>query len=483
MSAPAAPLQGWQEWPVEQKLILRAKLRHRIWRTRARADQLPPADPWQTLFYRGGRGSGKTWAGAHVFAEEILGDPRRTEGAWAIVAPTFADARDKCIESDESGLLVALGTSKAEVDAGRSPVVRTWNRSIGELFLHDGTRIVIDGADDGAYRIQGENLRGVWGDEVGLWKKWKDAFDESIGFALRKGRSRMVLTGTPKRNQPARKLIKRLMADPDVVVRQLLTRDNLANLSAAFKQAIKRFVGTELGRQELAGEMLEDAEGALWKRDWIDDLRVEEPPYAGWQRAPRMGVDPSDGTEDGAEHAYTVSALGMDHDLYVAEHGASRATPYDFACHCLERADAHGATIVLEKNHGGAWLVEVFERAMKDMKLHVPIKVIHAAQGKMTRAEPVASLYESRKLGGQVLPGRVHHIGMHDELEDQMCNWTGAAGEKSPDRLDSLVWSLSDFTDLSFGPPPPDDQDQAVPWDETPRAPGADLQDAAVAWR
>lgn len=488
MSAAADPAT-WQDWPVEQKLQLRMALRRRNRLAELREDQRMPAGEWQKLLFTGGRGSGKSRAGADGFAEQILSDPDRTEGEWAIVAPTFADARDKCVESDESGLLAALGTTIQEVAAQTSPIVKTWNRSIGELIFHDGTRVYIDGADDGAYRIQGYNLRGVWADEIGLWKKWKTAWDESITFALRKGRSRIIATGTPKRALPARKLLKRLIdesrSDPATIHRRLRTADNWANLSNAFKNAVRRFAGTTLGAQELEGRLLDNAEGALWQPDWIDATRTDSLPRNHfWQRPPAVGVDPSDGTEEGAEHAYTVAGLSSDHDLYVVENVAMRGSPTEFARKVVSVCAAHQGVIVVEKNHGGQWLVEVFERAMKDLDTFVPLKVVTASQGKLTRAEPIAALYEPRQIAGRVIPGRVHHVGVFEELEDQQVNFTAAPGETSPDRLDSLVWALSEFTDMNFGPPLPEDREAAVPYTEARPDAAHDWDDeGAVAWR
>src|SRR5690242_13694672 len=165
-SAPPSPTEEWRDWPIEQKrrfLRRPRERRHGAWRCdrpecdgepherfphkHARGDQQPPDKEWTTLLLSGGRGSGKTWGGAHILVEEIEQDPAREKegpGVFAIVAPTFADARDKCVEG-ESGLLAALHTTTAEVKAGISPTVAVWNRSLGEVVLHDGTKIVIDG--------------------------------------------------------------------------------------------------------------------------------------------------------------------------------------------------------------------------------------------------------------------------------------------------------------------------------------------------
>lgn len=402
-------------------------------------------------------------------------------GAWAIVAPTFGDARDKCIESEDSGLLAALGTNLHEINAGTSTTVKKggWNRSIGELHLHDGSTVHIDGADDGAYRIQGFSLHGVWADEIGLWKRWETAWDESIAFALRKGDSKIVATGTPKRALPARLLVKRLIEDartnPLTVDRLLKTAENWGNLSPAFRQSMERYAGTALGAQELEGMLLDVAEGALWAYSWIEDNRVTAIPHGGWQSAPRIGVDIAGGKQGGDLHSYTVVAQHGDHDLYVIEHDAMIVSNLAFAKRVIDVASSHHGIVRLEINYGGTWAEDVFRQAQREMGTQVPVQMVHASRSKMSRAEPVAALYER---------GKVHHVGDFPELEDQLVNYTGASGEKSPDRLDSLVHALAPFTSRHLGPPARGDLDQAVPY--TDSTIGTDRNgelEGAVAWR
>lgn len=471
------------------------------WRRQARPEQIPPDDQpcgvcvgsgqrdgqecracygrgrvpsWSIFALFGGRGSGKTWAAARVLLELIEDDPlRESEGAgdWAIVAPTFSEARDKCVEG-EAGILAALGTTRVEVEAKQSATVKTWNRSTnsGELLLHDGTRILIDGAADGATSIQGENLRGCWTSELGQWRNWDRAYDESIGFAVRKGQARIVVEGTPKRILPARKLIRRLLdqakSDPKTVVRRLRTYDNTANLSPAFLARVRVWEGTSLGQQELEGRLLEDVEGALWRQAWFDQpgFRAYEVPVGGWQR-PITGVDPSDGTDEGAAHAYTTVAKALDNLLYVVESEEVRGSTTELAEKVIRHSQAIGSIIVVERNHGGQWLMDVFRRVMIDLGIQRPIKDVWASKGKTTRADPVSALYEPRDLGdGKLRLGRVRHYREHEALEDQMTGWSGAPGEPSPDLLDSAVWALSEFTGETFDPPPPESEDRAVPW-------------------
>lgn len=445
MATAAPPNDGWKGWPLEEKRRLLLKLRHRKlkpWRQRARPDQIPPDIDWSTMLLTGGRGSGKTWPGAHILAEEILTDPlfdREGAGEWAVVAPTFADARDKCIEG-ESGLLAALYTTRAEVEAGISPTVRTWNRSLGELVLHNGQHVFISGADDGAPKIQGLNLRGVWADEIGLWKKWEEAWDESIGYALRKGRARAIVTGTPKRDRPARKLIKRLMDDPEVEHRRLLTKDNRANLTDRFWRRVARTANTTLGRQELEGIMLDEAEGALWSRDWIDLGRVTAGPDI-WHRK-ILALDPADGGDQSDEQAWCLGGIGDDRDIYILESEGMRTTPTAWLTAAVKRARQADATIVVEKNHGGQFLLDLLDKVMDELGARVPVLEVTASDSKRTRAEAPAMLYEQGANTGQP---RIHHVGDHPELEDQMVNWTGEPGVPSPDRMDALVWLVSEL--------------------------------------
>lgn len=258
-------------WPKEDKIKLLSKLRHELWLDTARAAQVEPEGDWRTWACIGGRGSGKSRTGA----ETICGWINQYEmGDWAIIAPTFADARDTCVES-ESGVLGILG-----------PAVRSWNRSLGELLLYDGSRIYLDGADDGALRIQGKNLRGVWADEIGLWTQWDRSWNESISFAVRHEPSKIIATGTPKMGHG---LVKMLMDDPGVPKSRMRISDNVQNLNpGAVAELYKKYGGTRLGSQELDGEWLEAIEGDMLKRAW---WRFYDPALLGSTRKKGFQVD------------------------------------------------------------------------------------------------------------------------------------------------------------------------------------------------
>jgi phage terminase large subunit-like protein len=393
------------------------------WRAKARPEQLPP-DSWRTWYVRGGRGSGKTWTGANTLAEMALQEP----GDWGVVAPTFADMRDKCVEGP-SGLLRAFGTNAVEVRRGASRVVEAWNRSLGDLRLRNGSVIHGDGADDGAPTIQGYNLRGLWADEVGLWKAWRQAWEESIRYAVRLSPARIVATGTPKRGHP---LVKALMADDNVTKTLLRTTDNAANLDPdMLAELLARYGGTTLGRQELEGEILTDVPGALWKRSLIDMLRVPKAPEL---TRIVVAIDPSaTSTESADECGIVVDGIDIQGHGYTLEDLSLRASPSDWAMHAVAAYHRHKADrIVAESNNGG----EMVSAVIHAVDPSVSVKLVHASRGKHTRAEPIAALYEQ---------GRWHHVGFFEELEDQQCSWNPETDLNSPDRMDAHVWGATEL--------------------------------------
>lgn len=412
-----------------------------------------------------------TRSGAQGLAEIIQSDTE-PDGQFGVIAPTYRDAWTVMVEG-ESGILRALGTTAGEVKHGTSRMVEYAHRSYGEIGLRSGHIIYVDSADDGAIRVQGKNLRAAWCGEIGLWQRWATAFDESVKYAVRKGRSIIICDGTPKVSRPARALIRRFLCgeEPDTIVRRLRTIDNAANLSEAFyKSVIGAAKGTRLERQELEGELLDDVENALWSRELLERIQVpavgmDGGPARLWQA--KVGVDPSDGTEDSDEQAYTVIGKGAPDDphLYVAENWGGQEAPTPFARRCILVAVRYEAELVVEKNHGGEWLRATFAQVMKELVREgkIPegrcprVRLVHASQAKRTRAEPVSAMYERDVVRHCKMASRDHRgnldVRSMVELEDQMVTFTGAAGERSPDRLDSLTWGATPFLNVSFGPP------------------------------
>lgn len=449
--------QDWREWPLDARQQLLERLREkrrRPWSESARPNQIAPDGEWPVWLILAGRGWGKTRTGAEWIAEKA----RRFPGCrCALVGQTFSDGRDTMVEG-ESGMLAVLG--EHELRGGDRD--SAWNRSMGELFLANGSRFKIFSSEK-PHRLRGPQHHFAWGDEPATWLDAAAGPSEDttwanleLGLRLTTDGSepQVVLTGTPK---PVRLLTQKnraplgLLNRPSTAITRGHTDENLAHLAKSFREnVVDPLRGTRLGRQELAAKMLEEAEGALWKQSEIDAHRVAALPHPAdkgeWLQVPVVGADASDGNEGGAEHALAVVGLAHDQDLYVLESDGYRVTPYEFACEAIRVALRWRGRIVVEKNHGGAWLVEVFRRALRDMGAVVPLKVVTASQGKRTRAEPVAALYEGEH-------GRVHHLGEFPELEEQQTTFTGAAGETSPDRLDALVWAASEFTGHSFKSP------------------------------
>lgn len=339
----------------------------------------------------------------------------------AVIAPTFADARDTCIEG-ESGLLTVLPQC----------CVENWNRSLGELTLCNETRFKLFSATE-PERLRGPQHHRAWGDELGSWPE-AATFDQML-FGLRLGRNpQAVLTTTPRPTPLIRKIVR--MAG--VVVTRGSTFDNADNLpEGTLAHLRERYEGTRIGRQELFAELLEDVQGALWTGQMFDSARVGSAPDL--QRVV-VAVDPSGTAGDGAGDDVGIVAAGVgvdgrgyvlgDYSCNLSPDGWARRVAYAFARHGADR-------VVAEKNFGGAMVESVLRTADKSL----PVKLVSASRGKVVRAEPIAALYEQ---------GKVSHVGKLDELEDQMAEMTSAGfvGEGSPDRADALVWAL---TELMFG--------------------------------
>ena len=255
MSALDDAIELTKEWPEEQKLKLLPVLQQERWYRSARQQQLPPSE-WtperRVWLCMGGRGAGKTRTGAETLAQL---EARYGPGEFAIVAPTAPDARTTCIESKESGILGVLGQRVDHMNINES-----------RIFLKSGSVIYWDGADDGALRMQGKNLKAVWCDEAALWVKWEQAWHHSLAFAIRQEPGLIIVTATPKMGHG---LMRELMEDPKTIVTRMKTMDNIQNLDpASVEELHRRYSGTRIGKQELEGEWLAALEGDLLKRSW-----------------------------------------------------------------------------------------------------------------------------------------------------------------------------------------------------------------------
>jgi phage terminase large subunit-like protein len=395
----------------------------------------PPAAnngrPWTTWLVLGGRGAGKTRLGSEWVRAAATGAPpyaERRHRRIALIGETEHDVREVMIEG-VSGLLRISPRAERPI----------WIASRRRLEWPNGAVAQTFSAED-PDALRGPQFDAAWCDELGKWRYAEAAFD-MLQFGLRLGRRpRQLITTTP-RPIP---LIKRLIVDPRAAVTRAPTQANAAFLSPAFlDEIVGRYAGTRLGRQEIDGEIIEDRPDALWSRTMIEAARVREsPPLARIV----VGIDPPTSSRPGSD-ACGIVAAGRSEDgvVYVLEDATIAGTaPAGWAGRAIwlyRKLEAD--TLVAETNQGG----EMVQAVLRQVDAAVPVKCVHATRGKFVRAEPVAALYAQ---------GRVKHVGRPlTELEDQMCDFglDGLASGASPDRLDALVWAVTELTARSWQGP------------------------------
>lgn len=410
-----------------------------FWPFWARPNQLQPEEsnsggPWSTWLILAGRGFGKTRTGAETIRDWVCGKTPLSGGSCkriALVAETGADARDVMVLG-ESGLL-AVHPPEFRPSYHPSKRLVEWPNG-AQAWLYNAVE---------PDQLRGPQHDGAWCDEMAKWRYMNDTWDQ-LQFGLRLGdHPRTIITTTPRPLPLIRKLIK----DPNVAVTRGATWDNAANMPQSFIREIEdKYSGTRLGRQELEGEILDDIPGALWSREIIDNHRLREAPEDLIRVV--VSVDPAASAGEGSdETGIVVVGLGRDQDGYargyILEDGSLKGSPEEWARKAVSLYRKYSADkIVAEKNQGG----DMVGAVIRAVDRSVPISLVHASRGKVIRAEPISALYEQ---------GRVHHVGRFDKLEDQMCLFsvdnfrTPALG--SPDRVDALVWGLTDIFDKITG--------------------------------
>lgn len=387
------------------------------WITAARPEQLTPEGDWHTWLYLAGRGSGKTRSAAEDIGWYGL---KRPKSLIAIVAEDFSDGRDVCVEG-ESGLLACLPDD----------AVKLWNRSMGELFLTNRTKYKIFSGDK-PDSTRGYQHHRMWWDELAKFRYAKEAWTQGQ-LGLRLGDDpRNVVTTTPKPRTLIRDLLDRAITDGTVHVTRGSTFDNADNLAQTFLDEVRRrYEGTRVGRQELYGEYLDDVPGALWTRAMVEDARTTAAP--DMERVV-VAIDPAvTSGEDSDETGIIVAGKGVDGRAYVLADRTCRLSPDGWARRAVSGYGEFAADrIVAEVNNGG----DLVERVIRTVAPSIAYKKVHASRGKRVRAEPVAALYEQ---------GRVSHVAGFPELEDQMCAFVPEGMDGSPDRVDALVWALTEL--------------------------------------
>jgi len=375
-------------------------------------------EPWTTWLMLGGRGAGKTRAGA----EWVRAVARDRQARIALIGETEHDAREVMVEGISGLLAVHRHDEKPQ-----------WIPTRRRLEWPNGAVAQVFSAEE-PESLRGPQFTAAWCDELAKWRHAEATFD-MLQFGLRLGeRPRQVITTTPR---PVA-LIKRLIADPATALTRAGTQANAYHLAPAFlDHVLARYGGTRLGRQEIEGEIVAERADALWTRARLEECRVEAAPSLA---RIVVAVDPPASARKGADACGIVAAgAAGDGLIYVlGDASAAGLSPQAWAVKAIalwRRLDADA--LVAEVNQGG----DMVKAVIREADASVPIVTVRATRGKYLRAEPVAQLYEQ---------GRVKHAGAFPALEDEMCDFgpDGLSSGRSPDRLDALVWAV---TALSFG--------------------------------
>ena len=388
------------------------------WQFWGRQNQQEPRADYSYWVLNAGRGFGKTRTGA----ETVRGwaEKKAHGGVYALVGPTSADVRDTMIEGESGILQISPPWFRPE-----------WFPSKRRLIWPNGAFALTYSAEK-PERLRGPNIGAAWCDELCAWKYMKETWNQ-LRLTMRKGlgRPRTVITTTPR---PVELYLK-ILADKRTIKTTGSTFDNSANLAPGFiEEVIQDFLGTRLGRQELNAEILTDVQGALWTYNMIDDLRIKEINLDQIIRVV-VAIDPAVSANMMADETgiVVVGRLANGHGVVLDDLSVRGVMPMEWMQRAVNayhkwKADA----IIAEANNGGALIEELCKVCDRTVKY----RAVHATRGKITRAEPVAGLYEKKQ---------IHHAGIFKPLEDQMTTYSPITAAKSPDRMDALVWGLTDL--------------------------------------
>lgn len=371
---------------------------------------------------RAGRRGGKTCGIAILAVKEFLAGRRvlyatptqeQVGAFWYEVKTALAEPIDAGVfRANESAHTIYLPRSKQRIRAKTAWNADTLRGDYADVLILDEFQLMSEDA---------------W-EVVGAPMLMDNDGDAVFIYTPPSLRSRSASKATDKRH--AAKLFKKAKAD---------TTGRWATFHFASKSNphISRDALAEIAqdmtaiayRQEIEAEDIEDAPGALWKRDMFK--RVDVLPKDVRLVKCVVGVDPT-GSSEGDEAGLVVDALGSDGVFYLLADGSRHGSPEQWARAAVNLYEAHKADrLVAETNFGG----DMVKFTIRAVDASVPVHVVHASRGKAVRAEPIVALYEQ---------GKVVHVGAFPELEDEMCQWDpGDPRAKSPNRIDAHVWAMS----------------------------------------
>jgi phage terminase large subunit-like protein len=387
------------------------------WSATARSNQLPPPGEWWFVWLLlAGRGFGKTRSLSELVIDHVV---RGLARHVALVAATAADARDVLVEGPSGILACAPEYDRPVYEPSKRRL--TWN---------NGATATTFSADE-PERLRGPQHDLAIVDELGTWR-YPEAWD-NLMLGLRLGaHPRCAVATTPRPTKLIRDLLAR--EGVDVAVTRGTSYENRAHLAPEFfGQIIRKYEGTRIGRQELLGEVLTDTPGALWNHDTIEQLRRDVAPPLG---RVVIAIDPA-GSAEGDETGIVAVGLGEDDHGYVLRDTSGQYQPTEWAQHAISLYRSLKADrVVAETNFGGGMV----EATLRMVDPNVAFTAVTASRGKVARAEPVSALYEQ---------GRMHHVGLFPQLEDQLCAFTTDFDRRvagySPGRVDALVWAATEL--------------------------------------
>lgn len=382
------------------------------WCNKRRSNQTPPEGNWKTWLIMAGRGFGKTRTGAETIQQWV------EEGLYkriALISNSRFEAQAVMVNGESGICNIANKLMRPKF------IKNEWS-----LIWPNGAMAQLFGAEY-CEKLRGPQFDLVWIDELGKFKN-QEALWNQVQLCLRLGKKpRTIITTTPKPS----KFLENLINDKTVFVTRGTTFDNYENLSTNFIEQIKnKYTNTTLGQQEIYGQYLSENDGALWKRNLIN---YKKPESSDWRRI-IIAIDPATTYHEHSDETGIIAAgLNNDGYVYVLEDLSGKFSPNDWAQKVIQEYHHHHADcIVVETNKGG----DLVEKVLKAIDSNIPFKGVVATKGKITRAEPIAALYEQKK---------IFHIKPFHKLEQQLCTYVASKSSKSPDRMDALVWAITDL--------------------------------------
>jgi predicted phage terminase large subunit-like protein len=390
------------------------------WNFWARPNQLPPKADWRIWLIMTGRGWGKNRTGAEYIkdlAQQGIA-PR-----MGLIARTAGEVRETMVEGEAGVLTVSPPWFYPKYEPSKRRL--TWpNGVIANTY-----------SGDEPDQLRGPSHDFIWADELASWKYPAESWSNAM-LGLRLGVAKSLITTTPR---PLR-LLKEIINKPGTALIKGTSYENFENLSEVYRENIGIYEGTRLGRQELEGELLEDVPGALWTLKLLDETRVSRVPEDVEMTRIVIGVDPAvTSSDESNETGIIVAGRGSNNQAYIFDDLSLRSSPDKWARVAVNAYSGNKADrVIAEVNNGG----DLVEKTIRTVDPNISYKAVHASKGKVARAEPISALYEQHK---------VHHIGTFPELEDQMTTYVPGEADFSPDRMDALVWALTELMIMRRG--------------------------------